>query len=110
MYDKYVAEKSKEAMLYPDVESFMIFSYENSPIPGNNSMLNFFKGTEYPEVLGVHDDNEGFYVIKGEGKFKLGDEEFDIYPGVAMYAPAGVAHGIKKTSEQDLEIFLYHFK
>jgi mannose-6-phosphate isomerase-like protein (cupin superfamily) len=45
---------------------------------------------------GVHDDQEGFYVLAGEGTAKVGGEEFDIRPGTAFIAQKGVPHSVKK--------------
>jgi mannose-6-phosphate isomerase-like protein (cupin superfamily) len=45
---------------------------------------------------GVHDDQEGFYVLAGEGTAKVGDEEFEIRPGTAYIAQKGVPHSVKK--------------
>jgi mannose-6-phosphate isomerase-like protein (cupin superfamily) len=45
---------------------------------------------------GVHDDQEGFYVLAGRGKARVGDEEFDIRPGTAYIAQKGVPHSVKK--------------
>jgi mannose-6-phosphate isomerase-like protein (cupin superfamily) len=45
---------------------------------------------------GVHDDQEGFYVLAGEGTAKVGNEEFEIRPGSAYLAQKGVPHSVKK--------------
>jgi len=45
---------------------------------------------------GVHDDQEGFYVLAGRGTAKVGDEEFEIRPGTAYIAQKGVPHSVKK--------------
>ncbi|MGO8702506.1 MAG: cupin domain-containing protein [Candidatus Brocadiia bacterium] len=45
---------------------------------------------------GVHDDQEGFYVLAGQGTAKVGDEEFEIRPGTAYIAQKGVPHSVKK--------------
>ncbi len=45
---------------------------------------------------GVHDDQEGFYVLAGEGVAKVGNEEFEIRPGTAYIAQKGVPHSVKK--------------
>ena len=45
---------------------------------------------------GVHDDQEGFYVVEGTGRARIGDEEFDIRPGSAFIAQKGVTHAMKK--------------
>ena len=52
--------------------------------------------TEEYLTPGVHDDQEGFYVIEGEGWAKVGEEEFQIRPGSAFIAPQGVPHAVKK--------------
>ena len=45
---------------------------------------------------GVHEDQEGFYVISGRGMAKVGDEEFPLRPGTAFIAQKGVPHQVKK--------------
>ena len=45
---------------------------------------------------GVHDDQEGFYVLEGTGKVKMGNEEFEVWPGSAFLARKGVPHTIKR--------------
>ena len=45
---------------------------------------------------GIHDDQEGFYILEGTGKAKIGDQVFDIRPGSALIAPRGVPHCIIK--------------
>ena len=47
---------------------------------------------------GVHDDQEGFYVLEGTGTAKVGNEEFEIAPGSAFIALQGVPHSIKRNS------------
>jgi mannose-6-phosphate isomerase-like protein (cupin superfamily) len=48
---------------------------------------------------GIHDDQEGFYVVEGSGKAKVGDEEFDIHPGSAFIAQKGAPHSIKRNPD-----------
>lgn len=45
---------------------------------------------------GVHEDQEGFYVLEGTGMARVGDEEFAVRPGTAFIAQAGVPHVVKK--------------
>lgn len=45
---------------------------------------------------GVHTDQEGFYCVSGRGMARVGDEEFEISPGSAFIALAGVPHSVKK--------------
>jgi quercetin dioxygenase-like cupin family protein len=48
---------------------------------------------------GSHEDQEGFYVLEGKGVARVGDEEFNIAPGVSFIAHAGVPHTIRKISD-----------
>lgn len=52
--------------------------------------------TEEYLTPGIHEDQEGFYVVTGEGKAKIGKKEFDIRPGSAFIAPKDMPHSIKK--------------
>lgn len=45
---------------------------------------------------GVHEDQEGFYVLEGTGTARVGDEEFTVRPGTAFIAQKGVPHVVKK--------------
>ena len=49
------------------------------------------------KTIGVHEFQEGFYVLEGEGMAKLGDTEFNIRPGSSFIATKGTPHSIKKT-------------
>ncbi len=56
--------------------------------------ISTYKNEEYRNP-GVHQDQEGFYVIAGEGLAKAGDEEFAIRPGSLFVALKGVPHQVK---------------
>jgi len=106
---KVFAKKHQDVVEYPGSHSWDFFCEGDSPCNGYRAMYNLFYNEEYIVPYGVHEDHEGFYVISGTGKMIIGEEEFDLEPGVSMVAPANVPHAIRKTSAQDLEIFLYHF-
>lgn len=106
---KYFSEKGKEIIQHPGCQSRMYFEGETTPCTGYCAMFNSFYNEEYIEPYGVHDDNEGFFVVSGTGRMVIGEEEFELNPGVTMIAPAHTPHAIKKTSSDDLEIFLFHF-
>jgi quercetin dioxygenase-like cupin family protein len=42
-----------------------------------------------------------FYVIDGKGTFTVGDEQIHIGQGSMIFAPAGVARGIKSKAHND---------
>jgi len=107
---KVFSHKSTEITEFPGCHSHSFFNSENSPCDGYYAMYNYFYNTDYITPYGVHEDHEGFYVVAGTGKMIIGNgPEFDLLPGVSMVAPAGVPHAFKKTSQEDLEIFLFHF-
>lgn len=59
--------------------------------------ISYYHAEEFSHP-GVHDDQEGFYVLEGTGEALIGDEEFRIYPGMSFIAQAGIPHSIKKDS------------
>ena len=65
---------------FPGAISYPGFSEEDTPIEGCYTMLNIFADKEY-NAPGIHEDNEGFYVIGGTGKIMIADEEYDISQG-----------------------------
>ena len=93
---------------FPGAISYPGFPEKDTPIEGCYTMLNIFTDKEYNEP-GIHEDNEGFYVIGGTGKIMIAEEEFDISQGSCILVPAGVPHAIKKTGDEELTIFIYHF-
>lgn len=64
--------------------------------------------TEFGKA-GVHDDQEGFYVLEGTGMAKIGDEIFSIEKGDSFIVPAGVEHILKKDkNSQTLKVLWAH--
>lgn len=57
--------------------------------------ISYYPGTEYGQP-GVHDDQEGFYVLEGFGLARVGEEELEIRPGSAFIANRGVLHTMKR--------------
>lgn len=93
----------------PGATNYPIFPDGTAPCKGCNASLNVYYCEEYPQP-GVHDDNEGFYVVSGSGMAKIGDEESPISAGSFFYAPVGVPHAIKKDpGTPDMEVILFHF-
>ncbi len=93
----------------PGATNYPIFLDGTAPCEGCNASVNFYECKEYP-VPGVHEDNEGFYVVKGSGWAKVAQEECPIEAGTFFYAPAGVPHAIRKNPDcPELEVVLFHF-
>ena len=106
----HVKRVGEEAFVHhPGADSAPLHLLAESAVAGCYTMLNRFFESEYPETLGVHEDHEGFYVISGRGFFLLEEQEYEIAPGTAMLAPKGKRHGLKKTGNEDLVVFIFHF-
>lgn len=48
-----------------------------------------------------YNQDELFYIIKGEFRIKVGDDLFDLKPGDFAFAPRMIPHAFAKTSEED---------
>ncbi len=55
---------------------------------------------------GVHEENEIYYVVKGEAVLHLDDEVFDIRPGDLIFIPAGVFHSLDNKSATEEFVLL----
>ena len=80
--------------------------YKNLITTDNGAVNNFLLGiTEYHaeeyQTIGVHEFQEGFYIISGEGTAKIGEEEFNIRPGSSFIAAKGVPHSVKKSPNSE---------
>jgi len=55
----------------------------------------------------VHDDQEKFYyVVEGEGRFRLGEAQVLVAAGEVVWAPAGLAHGVENKSDGRLTLLV----
>lgn len=70
--------------------------------------ISYYSSCEYTPAA-VHEDQEGFYVISGQGLARIGSEEFEIGPDMAFIAPAGTEHQMKsKSSGEPVVVFWFH--
>jgi mannose-6-phosphate isomerase-like protein (cupin superfamily) len=51
--------------------------------------------------FGIHDDQEGFYVLEGSGSVLVGNEEFSIKKGDSFLVPANTKHMLKKDKNSE---------
>ena len=47
-----------------------------------------------------------YYVLRGTGRFTIGDEEEDLGGGHAVIARAGVPHGVRNETNKDLVLLV----
>ena len=48
-----------------------------------------------------------YFVLEGTGTFQIGDEESVLGPGMIVLAPSGVEHGVRNTSEGELNLLVF---
>jgi mannose-6-phosphate isomerase-like protein (cupin superfamily) len=55
----------------------------------------------------AHEDSDKvYYVLGGTGRFTVGDEEEDLGAGHAVIARAGVPHGVRNETGEDLVLLV----
>lgn len=68
----------------------------------------YYRQTAYLQG-GVHDDQEGFYVLEGTGAARVGEVEFPLSPGSCFLAPPGVYHAIRRDETCPwIKLFYFH--
>ncbi|WP_028558777.1 cupin domain-containing protein [Paenibacillus pinihumi] len=50
----------------------------------------------------THDEDETFYVVKGNGVMVIDDEEQDVQAGDTIYIPANHSHVLRNTGSEEL--------
>jgi mannose-6-phosphate isomerase-like protein (cupin superfamily) len=59
------------------------------------------------QAVHSHTDQDKFYfVVEGTGRFTVGDEIQDAGPGVTVWAPIGVDHGVTNTTSARLVLLV----
>src|SRR5690554_1270893 len=90
------------------VENFPLLSEVHGCINGCCTGISIFSRTEYP-LANTHQDQEGFFVIEGQGWAKIGESEFPIEPDTSFIVPPGVSHTIKKDpASKPVKVFWFH--
>ena len=56
---------------------------------------------------GVHDDQEGFYVLEGNGWLLADKVEYPVRTGDALVLPAGTAHSFRRDAACEALVVLY---
>lgn len=92
-----------------DARTHRFLTEENGCVNGCCSGTTIYADYEFSDHPGCHKDQEGFYVLEGEGYAKLGDLEFPIKAGDSFVALAGVPHTVKtKQGCQPVKVFWFH--
>ena len=89
--------------------SIKFITEENGCINGCCSGITVYPDYEFSKKPGKHDDQEGFYVLEGEGYAKLDDLEFPIKAADSFVALPQVAHTIRtKEGSTPVKVFWFH--
>ena len=85
-----------------------LLSEENGCRAGCRTGLLLYTQEEYRQG-GVHEDQEGFFVLEGRGKAMIGEKELSLSPGACFIVPPGLYHSIKRDSEYEyIKLFFFH--
>ena len=89
--------------------TYRFLTTENGCVNGCASGTTIYANTEFSDHPGAHDDQEGFYVLEGEGFAKLDDLVFPIKAGDSFVALAGVKHTLRtKEGCTPVKVFWFH--
>jgi len=93
---------------YEEYDYIALLSEENGCQAGCRTGLLLYRQEEYRQG-GVHEDQEGFFVLEGTGKALVGEREFSLSPGSCFIVPPGLYHSIKKDQTcKFIKLFFFH--
>jgi mannose-6-phosphate isomerase-like protein (cupin superfamily) len=58
-----------------------------------------------PDRQGPHQEDELYYVVRGRGMIRVGEDNQPIAPGTVVFVPAGVEHHFHAVREE-LQVFV----
>jgi mannose-6-phosphate isomerase-like protein (cupin superfamily) len=68
--------------------------------------LNCLEPNQAQSVHAHHGADKFYFVLEGEGKFTVGNEEHNASAGALVVAPAGITHGVTNTSGERLSLLV----
>jgi mannose-6-phosphate isomerase-like protein (cupin superfamily) len=68
--------------------------------------LNCLEANQTQSVHAHQGADKFYFVLEGEGKFTVGDEERHATAGALVVAPAGIPHGVTNTSGERLSLLV----
>ncbi len=85
-------EKMKKNSLF---DSPHLFYDAYCLLPGQSQKVHAHEGSD-----------KVYYVLQGTGRFTIGDEEEDLGEGHAVIASAGVKHGVRNETQENLVLLV----
>lgn len=109
MKSKYCVNESAGLLQSYEHHDYMeLLNSENGCTAGCRTGLLYYRQTEFIQG-GVHEDQEGFYVLEGHGEARVGSSEFEISEGSSFIAPAGKPHFICRDADCEyVKLFFFH--
>lgn len=106
--DCYRHLREVEVIMRDGVKNYQLLTASNGCVNGCCAGISIFSNTEYA-MANTHEDQEGFFVISGDGWAKVGETEFPIEPMTSFIVPAGVSHTVKRNAESTpVTLFWFH--
>ncbi|MEM2881957.1 MAG: cupin domain-containing protein [Candidatus Bathyarchaeia archaeon] len=56
----------------------------------------------------AHEVEHAFFILSGRGKYSIGGKEYDVGPGMALFAPAGAMHRLRKVGPEPLSYLVIY--
>ena len=85
--DEVIASKGKQL-------GYLLLGEYEGCVNGCCLGVSVYTDTEYGKSAS-HEDQEGFFVLEGNGKALINGEEIELEPGMSFIVPAGVEHVMK---------------
>ena len=105
----YITKKEVEETQGKDARTQRFLTAENGCLGGCTSGTTIYAGYEFSAHPGVHEDQEGFYVLEGGLYIRLGDLEFPIEAGDSFIALPGVPQAVEYgVIEPEVNVFWFH--
>lgn len=104
----HMAESECRKRVFEYHDYIELLNDENGCVNGCQTGLLWYRQTEFIQG-GVHEDQEGFFVLEGHGRALVGDSEFAISEGSNFIAPAGERHYICRDEDCPyIKLFFFH--
>jgi quercetin dioxygenase-like cupin family protein len=104
----FVSEFDVNPVKYEEYEFIPLLEEDNGCRAGCRTGLLKYTQKEYKQG-GVHEDQEGFFVLEGTGKALVGEDEIPLSPGTCFIVPPGLYHSIKRDETCDyIKLFFFH--
>ena len=104
----YFAKMPETPDVSPSHLSFTLLTAANGCVNGCVAGISDYITEDFSPPA-FHEDQEGFYVISGNGWARIGEQEQQVSAGDVFIAPAHVAHSMRTLSKDvPLRILWFH--